>query len=42
MPADKVLKELEKNNALDQVNEEILSGKVLDFLVSNATVQTNS
>jgi hypothetical protein len=37
-----VLKELEKNNALDQVNEEILSGKVLDFLVSNATVQTNS
>ena len=42
MPAEKVLKELEKNNALDQVNEEILSGKVLDFLVSNATVQTNA
>jgi trigger factor len=42
MTPDKVQKELEKNNALDQVSEEILSGKVLDFLVSNATVQTNA
>jgi len=42
MTPEKVQKELEKNNALDQVSEEIISGKVLDFLVSNATVQTNA
>jgi hypothetical protein len=42
MTPDKVQKELEKNGALDQVTEEILSGKVLDFLVSSATVQTNA
>ena len=42
MTHDKVIKELEKNDALDQVNEEILTAKVLDFLVSNATVQTNA
>ena len=38
MTPDKVRKELEKNNALDQIGEEILSAKVLDFLVSNASV----
>jgi trigger factor len=42
MTPEKVQKELEKNDALDQVGEEILSGKVLDFLVSSATVQSNS
>jgi trigger factor len=42
MPPEKVLKELDKNGALDQVHEEILSGKTLDFLASNATVQTKA
>ncbi|MGV3531417.1 MAG: trigger factor [Chthoniobacteraceae bacterium] len=39
MPFEKMLKELEKRNALDEINEEILSGKVLDFLISNASVK---
>ena len=38
MAYDKMLKELEKREALDQINEEILTGKVLDFLVANASV----
>jgi trigger factor len=38
MTFEKMLKELEKRNALDQISEEIVSGKVLDFLVSNASV----
>lgn len=42
MAFDKMLKELEKREALDQINEEILTGKVLDFLVANASVQTDS
>ncbi len=37
---DKMLKELEKRGALEQIQEEILTGKVLDFLSSNASVQT--
>lgn len=36
---DKMLKELEKRDALEQINEEILTGKVLDFLSSSASVQ---
>lgn len=40
MAFDKMLKELQKREALDQINEEILTGKVLDFLVANASVQT--
>lgn len=40
MPVDKLQKELEKREALDSVNEEILTGKVLDFLVANASVET--
>lgn len=40
MPVEKLQKELEKRQALDSVNEEILTGKVLDFLVSNASVET--
>ncbi|HEV7866440.1 MAG TPA: trigger factor [Chthoniobacteraceae bacterium] len=40
MSFEKMLKELQKRNALDQINEEILTGKVLDFLSSNASVTT--
>ncbi|MDD5350352.1 MAG: hypothetical protein PHQ12_09100, partial [Chthoniobacteraceae bacterium] len=40
MPVEKLRKELEKRQALDSVNEEILTGKVLDFLVTNASVET--
>jgi trigger factor len=42
MSFDKMLKELEKREALDSVQEEILTGKVLDFLSSNVSVQTAS
>ena len=38
MTFEKMLKELEKRNALDQIQEEIVTGKVLDFLVANANV----
>jgi trigger factor len=38
MTFEKMLKELEKRNALDQIQEEIVTGKVLDFLVTNANV----
>ena len=37
---EKMLKELEKRNAIDQINEEILTAKVLDFLAANASVTT--
>ncbi len=40
MKPAKLLKELEKRNALDQITEEILTAKVLDFLSSNASVTT--
>lgn len=40
MPVEKLQKELEKREALDSVNEEILTGKVLDFLLANASVET--
>jgi len=40
MKPAKLLKELEKRNALDQITEEILTAKVLDFLASNASVTT--
>ena len=36
---EKLLKELSDRDALDQVNEEILRGKTLDFLASNVSVQ---
>jgi trigger factor len=42
MTFEKMLKELQKRNALDQINEEILTAKVLDFLASNASVTTVS
>lgn len=38
MTFDKMLKELEKRGALDQIQEELLTGKVLDFLVANASL----
>ena len=40
MKPAKLLKELEKRNALDQITEEILTAKVLDFLASSASVTT--
>jgi FKBP-type peptidyl-prolyl cis-trans isomerase (trigger factor) len=40
MTVDKLIKELEKHDGLQQVHEEVLTGKVLDFLVSNANVET--
>ncbi len=38
MTFEKMLKELEKRNGIDQISEEILTAKTLDFLVSHATV----
>lgn len=40
MPIEKLRRELDKRQALDSINEEILTGKVLDFLLSNASVET--
>ncbi len=39
MPREKLLKNLQENNALGQIEEEILLGKTLAFLTSNATVE---
>jgi trigger factor len=38
MTFEKMLKELEKRGGIDQISEEILTAKVLDFLVANASV----
>lgn len=38
MGYDKMLAELNKRGALEQIHEEMLTAKVLDFLVSNASV----
>jgi trigger factor len=38
MPFEKMMRELEKRNALEQIHEEIITAKTLDFLVSNASV----
>ena len=40
MKREKLIADLDKHNALEQIREEILTGKVLDFLSANATVQT--
>jgi trigger factor len=40
MTFEKMLKELQKREALEQVGEEILTAKVLDFLAANASVST--
>jgi len=42
MPVEKLQKELEKREALDSINEEILTGKVLDFLLASASVETKA
>ena len=42
MTPEKMRTELEEKGALSQVQEEILIGKVLDFLTSNATIETSS
>jgi trigger factor len=39
MSYDKMMSELEEKRAMGQVREEILMGKVLDFLTSNANVE---
>jgi trigger factor len=39
VPPDKYVKELEKNNAINQVAESVLSEKVIDFLQQNAKVE---
>lgn len=40
MPFDKMLKELQKRGAIDQISEEVLTGKTLDFVAGEATVTT--
>jgi trigger factor len=41
MPFDKMLKELDKRGALDQIGEELLTSKTLDFVAKEATVTTS-
>jgi trigger factor len=41
MPFDKMLKELEKRGALDQISEELLTSKTLEFVAKEATVATS-
>jgi trigger factor len=40
MKPDKLLKKLDERNAVDQILEEVLTAKVLDFLAANASVST--
>jgi trigger factor len=40
MKVDKLLKKLDERNAIDQILEEVLTSKVLDFLAANASVST--
>jgi trigger factor len=40
MSFEKMMKELQGRNAIDQIHEEMLTAKALDFLVSNASVTT--
>jgi trigger factor len=42
MTFDKMLKELQKRDALDQISEEILTAKTLDFVAKEATVTTSA
>ena len=42
VPVEKMRKELEQNDRIDSLAEELLLGKTLDFLKSNATVQPSS
>ncbi len=41
-PVDKMKSQLAERGALDQIEEELLTGKVLDFLSANASVATKS
>jgi trigger factor len=40
MKPDKLIKKLDERNAIDQILEEVLTAKVLDFLAANASVST--
>ena len=40
MNPDKLIKKLDERNAIDQILEEVLTAKVLDFLAANASVST--
>ncbi|MEP6669291.1 MAG: trigger factor [Chthoniobacter sp.] len=40
MKVDKLLKKLDERNAVDQILEEVLTGKILDFLAASASVST--
>jgi trigger factor len=40
MKPDKLVKKLDERNAIDQILEEVLTAKVLDFLAANASVST--
>jgi trigger factor len=40
MKPDKLVKKLDERNAIDQILEEVLTSKVLDFLAANASVST--
>ncbi|MBV8280420.1 MAG: hypothetical protein JO170_34870, partial [Verrucomicrobia bacterium] len=42
MPYEKAMSELDKKGAIPQLVDEIQVGKVLDFLTSNANVETSS
>ena len=42
VPVDKMRKELEEHTGLDALAEQILLGKVLDFLKANVSVQPTS
>jgi trigger factor len=42
MTFDKMLKELQKRGALDQISEEILTAKTLDFVAKEASVTTSA
>ncbi|MFN7139734.1 MAG: trigger factor [Limisphaerales bacterium] len=39
MPADKLVKELQKNNGIDQVYDQALRDKVISFLVQHANIE---
>lgn len=39
MAADKLWRDLERREALDDIRQEMVTGKALDFLVANATVE---
>jgi hypothetical protein len=42
MTYEKMMSELDEKRAIGQVREEVLIGKVLDFLTSNANIEISS